>query len=81
MLRLLVRTPAMHLRSSTPLQILKRNQSISINQQAANRQQQTLIRGGIALIAVGGVGYLLNKVIKKNKIKEFLNLFYLIVYI
>jgi hypothetical protein len=62
MLRLLVRIPAMRLNSSAPLQVLRRTQSIAVNQQAANRQQQALIRGGVALIAIGGAGYLLNKV-------------------
>lgn len=62
MLRLLVRIPAMRLNSSAPLQVLRRTQSIAVNQRAANRQQQALIRGGVALIAIGGAGYLLNKV-------------------
>lgn len=62
MLPLLVRIPTVCLRSSTSLQVLKRTQSITINQQAANRQQQALIRGGIAIVAIGGAGYLLNKV-------------------
>ena len=62
MLPLLVRIPTMRLSSSTSLQVLKRTQSITINQRVANRQQQTLIRGGIAIVAIGGVGYLLNKV-------------------
>lgn len=62
MLPLLARLPTMRLSSSASLRVLKRAQSISINQRAANRQQQALIRGGIALVAVGGAGYLLNKV-------------------
>jgi hypothetical protein len=66
MLPLLARLPTMRLSSSASLQILKRTQSIAINQRASNRQQQALIRGGIAIVAVGGAGYLLNKV--RNKI-------------
>ncbi|CAM4907674.1 unnamed protein product [Rotaria socialis] len=42
---------------------LLRTQSIAVNQRAANRQQQALIRGGIAFVAVGSAGYLLNKVL------------------
>jgi hypothetical protein len=74
MLPLLARLPTMRLSSSASLQVLKRTQSIAINQRASNRQQQVLIRGGIALVAIGGAGYLLNKV--KNKgIYLFLFLF------
>ena len=62
MLPLLTRLPTMRLASSVPLHMLKRTQSIAVNQRAANRQQQALIRGGIALVAVGSAGYLLNKV-------------------
>lgn len=62
MLPLLIRVPTMRLSSSTSLQVLKRTRSIAVNQRAANQQQQTLIRGGIALVAIGGAGYLLNKV-------------------
>jgi len=62
MLPLLARLPTMRLSSSASLQILKRTQSIAINQRVSNRQQQALIRGGIAIVAVGGAGYLLNKV-------------------
>ena len=62
MLPLLARVPTMRLSSSTALQVLRRTQSININQRVANRQQQALIRGGVALVAIGGVGYLLNKV-------------------
>ena len=63
MLPLLVRLPTMRLGSSTTLQVLKRTQTISINQRASNRQQQALIRGGVALVAIGGAGYLLNKIL------------------
>jgi hypothetical protein len=66
MLRLLVRIPTMRLNSSASLQVLRRTQSIAVNQQAANRQQQALIRGGVALVAIGGAGYLLNKVKTKR---------------
>ncbi len=66
MLPLLTRLPTMRLSSSASLQILKRTQSIAINQRAANRQQQALIRGGIAIVAIGGAGYLLNKVENKR---------------
>ena len=62
MLPLLIRVPTMRLSSSTSLQVLKRTRLIAVNQRAANQQQQTLIRGGIALVAIGGAGYLLNKV-------------------
>jgi len=70
MLPLLARLPTMRLSSSASLQVLKRTQSIAINQRASNRQQQVLIRGGIALVAIGGAGYLLNKV-KNNGIYLF----------
>jgi hypothetical protein len=73
MLPLLARVPTMRLSSSASFQILKRTQSIAVNQRAANRQQQALIRGGIALVAIGGAGYLLNKV----KIKILTKLFVL----
>jgi len=63
MLPLLVRLPTMRLGSSASLQVLKRTQSIAVHQRASNRQQQALIRGGIALVAIGGAGYLLNKVL------------------
>lgn len=63
MLPLLARLPTMRLGSSTTLQVLKRTQTISINQRASNRQQQALIRGGVALVAIGGAGYLLNKIL------------------
>ncbi|CAF0954485.1 unnamed protein product [Rotaria sordida] len=63
MLPLLARLSTMRLNSSASLRILKRTQSIAVNQRSANRQQQALIRGGIALVAVGGAGYLLNKVL------------------
>ena len=62
MLPLLVRVPTMRLSSAAPLQILKRTQSIAVHQRASNRQQQALIRGGLALVAIGGTGYVLNKV-------------------
>ena len=63
MLPLIVRIPTMRLNPRASLQLLKRAQSISISQRTSNRQQQTLIRGGLALIAIGGTGYILNKVI------------------
>jgi hypothetical protein len=66
MLPLLVRLPTMRLSSSASLRVLKRTQSIAVNQRAANRQQQALIRGGVALVAIGGAGYLLNKVKTKR---------------
>jgi len=66
MLPLLVRLPTMRLSSSASLQILKRTQSIAVNQRASSRQQQALIRGGIAVVAIGGAGYLLNKVGNKR---------------
>ena len=62
MLPLLARLPTVRLNLSASFGVLKRTQSIAINQRAANRQQQTLIRGGLALVGVGGAGYLLNKV-------------------
>ena len=45
MLPLLVRIPTMRLSSSASLQVLRLTQSIAVNQRAANRQQQALIRG------------------------------------
>ncbi|CAF1130075.1 unnamed protein product [Adineta steineri] len=63
MLPLLVRLPTMRLGSSLSLQVMRRSQSIAVNSRAANRQQQALIRGGIAIVAIGGAGYLLNKVL------------------
>lgn len=64
MLPLVARIPAMRLNPRASLQLLKRGQSISISQRsAAERQRQALIRGGIALVAIGGTGYILNKVI------------------
>lgn len=77
MLPLLVRVPTMRLSSSTSLQVLRRAQSITMNQQAANRQQQALIRGGIALVAIGGAGYLLNKVSSIKMISSLKSYFYL----
>ena len=62
MLPLLVRIPTMRLTSSAPLQVLKRTQSISVSQRASNRQQQALLRGGLAVVAIGGAGFILNKV-------------------
>lgn len=62
MLHLLARVPTMRVASTVSHHLLKRTQSIAINQRAANRQQQALIRGGIGLVAIGGAGYLLNKV-------------------
>lgn len=62
MLPLLLRVPTMRLSSTAPLQFLKRTQSIAVHQRASNRQQQALIRGGLALVAIGGTGYVLNKV-------------------
>lgn len=69
MLPLLARVPTMRLTSTASLQLLKRTQSIAVNERASNRQTQALIRGGIALVAVGGAGYLLNKV-KNNTIEK-----------
>ncbi|UJR23222.1 hypothetical protein I4U23_026241 [Adineta vaga] len=68
MLPLLIRLPTMRLSSSLSHQVLKRTQSIAVNQRAANRQQQALIRGGVALVAIGGAGYLLNKVLNSPTI-------------
>jgi hypothetical protein len=62
MLSLFVRSPAMRIHTQASLQILKRTQSIAVHQRASQRQQQALIRGGLALVAIGGTGYLLNKV-------------------
>jgi hypothetical protein len=75
MLPLLVRLPTMRLSSSASLRVLKRTQSIAVNQRAANRQQQALIRGGVALVAIGGAGYLLNKVKTKRIYSSLCNLF------
>ncbi|CAF1091028.1 unnamed protein product [Adineta ricciae] len=63
MLPLLVRVPTMRLGPSLSHQVLKRTQSIAVSQRAANRQQQALVRGGVALVAIGGAGYLLNKIL------------------
>jgi len=78
MLPLLIRLPTMRLTSSASLQVLRRTQSIAVHQRAANRQQQALIRGGVALVAIGGAGYLLNKV--KNQRKFIYSLFLFPVY-
>ncbi|CAF1130373.1 unnamed protein product, partial [Didymodactylos carnosus] len=59
----LIRTTTTPLKSLRLPSIPKRYESISISQRASNRQQQALIRGGLAVVAIGGVGYLLNKVL------------------
>lgn len=66
MLPLITRIPTMRLNPRTSLQLLKRAQSISLSQKAAaDRQRQALIRGGIALVAIGSTGYILNKVLSQ----------------
>lgn len=64
MLSLITRIPTMRSNPRASLQLLKRAQSISLSQRAAaDRQRQALIRGGIALVAIGSTGYILNKVL------------------
>jgi hypothetical protein len=77
MLPLLVRLPTMRLSASASQQILKRTQSIAVHQRASNRQQQALIRGGLALVAIGGAGYVLNKVKREDFILTIVSSIYL----
>lgn len=62
MLPILGRLPTLRVSARSTLQILKRPQSLSINEKVANRQRQALLRGGLAIVAIGGTGYLLHKV-------------------
>ncbi|CAF3639140.1 unnamed protein product [Rotaria sp. Silwood1] len=70
MLSIFTRSRIVRFNSSATLRLLTRAESIVIEQGSVNRQRQAFIRGGLAIVAIGSTGYLLNKTLNNPTIVE-----------
>ncbi|CAF4497128.1 unnamed protein product [Rotaria sp. Silwood2] len=70
MLSIVARSSIVRLNSLATLRVLTRAQSIVVEQGSVNRQRQAFIRSGLAIVAIGGTGYLLNKILNNPTIVE-----------